>query len=290
METPNKSRPTAPDILVQGLPEQRATVARSVRPPWQDRIAELARLAAASPGMDGQGSDKSDTGSLMHHHLDAIESILQDPRPGLVHEVTKCRTRRTSFGTKGLSNPPGCPEDMPSDLSEGACQHEALNHELASSLRTLLGEVTELNQELHRRHAESVEIRELMDMKCRGLARTIAELEDEVSELQSDLVDDSIELEGLQGTVRGLEDWVAGLREGQGLARAKPAERRKALWWAGRKPDSKGNDGDAIAILDGLGAWMRGWRDVEDGHKARARARKLRRDQRQELLKRRGRT
>ncbi|KAJ5225740.1 hypothetical protein N7468_006965 [Penicillium chermesinum] len=284
METPNKSRPTAPDILVQGLPEQRATVARSVRPPWQDRIAELARLAAASPGMDGQGSDKSDTGSLMHHHLDAIESILQDPRPGLVHEVTKCRTRRTSFGTKGLSNPPGCPEDMPSDLSEGACQHEALNHELASSLRTLLGEVTELNQELHRRHAESVEIRELMDMKCRGLARTIAELEDEVSELQSDLVDDSIELEGLQGTVRGLEDWVAGLREGQGwpvLSRPNVGKR-----YGGQV----GNDGDAIAILDGLGAWMRGWRDVEDGHKARARARKLRRDQRQELLKRRGRT
>lgn len=41
-------------------------------------------------------------------------------------------------------------------------------------------------------------------------------------------------------------------------------------------------------MLEGLSAWMRGWRDVEEGFQVRARARQMRRDRRQGQLLRLG--
>lgn len=44
---------------------------------------------------------------------------------------------------------------------------------------------------------------------------------------QGDLVEDSIELEGIQGTIRGLEDWIDGLREAQAVNRIARERSRK---------------------------------------------------------------
>lgn len=106
---------------------------------------------------------------------------------------------------------------------------------------------------------------------------------------QGDLVEDSIELEGIQGTIRGLEDWIDGLREAQAVnriarERSRKEDRRR---WAirgskGSTEDLLETDGDVV--LDGLMAWMRGWRDVEEGFKARSKARQTRREKRQEQL------
>lgn len=41
---------------------------------------------------------------------------------------------------------------------------------------------------------------------------------------------------------------------------------------------------DGEVMLEGLSAWMRGWRDVEEGFQVRARARQVRRDRKQEQL------
>lgn len=181
---PELPRHTAPSAWAQSPLEQHSDARPVARTPWQDRISELAKLAAASLGTDGRGSD---TGPLIHHHLDAIETILQDPRPELVQEVSKCRSQRNGSHAHGILN--GLDDGISnseaalSDSLEDRCDHEIQNKAMASRLQTLLVEITELNQEMRRRHAESVEIRDLLEAKCRGLARTVAELEDEVSEL-----------------------------------------------------------------------------------------------------------
>ena len=108
---------------------------------------------------------------------------------------------------------------------------------------------------------------------------------------RSDVLEDTIELEGLRGTVRGLHSWVnrwQRLRESSALAPPRSDAARqpkgKSSYWK-RKPkaqkevdehDEDGNDFDTF--LDGVLAWMRGWNDVEEGFLIRARRRKLRRD------------
>jgi hypothetical protein len=102
---------------------------------------------------------------------------------------------------------------------------------------------------------------------------------------QSDLVEDSIELEGIQGTVRGLQDWIDRLRETQKMSRITRDQTRQEARrrWAirGIRQDV-GTETDGEVVLDGLTAWMRGWRDVEEGFQVRSQARQMRREKRQE--------
>ncbi|KAJ5898834.1 hypothetical protein N7495_003578 [Penicillium taxi] len=76
---------------------------------------------------------------------------------------------------------------------------------------------------------------------------------------KSDLSEDAVELEVMQGIVRGLHDWIK-------VAHQKSRRRRTS------QADEE--------MLEGLSAWMRGWKDVEDGFQIRGRTRKTRRDQR----------
>lgn len=74
------------------------------------------------------------------------------------------------------------------------------------------------------------------------------------------------------------------LRRQRYLAQHKARQKR---WGNGEKPgdfDALGADTKVDDILEGLDAWMRGLRDVEDGFRSRARARCTRRERRQEML------
>ncbi|KAJ5570564.1 uncharacterized protein N7459_009994 [Penicillium hispanicum] len=257
----------------------------ATRMPWQDRLAELAHLASVSLGTD---SRERDTAPTIHYHLDAIETILRDPRPELTQEISRCRRSRS----RSLESPLGLTRDsrgakamMPLQIQRGAVNEE----EMSAQLTVLLKEVSALNTELRQRHKESIEIRDMFEARCRGLSRTITELEDEVFELHADLVEDAVESEGIQGTVLGLQDWIDGLRETQKESRMlKDLARHKGRrYWGGRKGNEElvGETGDEM-VLDGLSAWMRGWRDVADGFQVRARARKTRRERRQEQFSR----
>lgn len=102
-------------------------------------------------------------------------------------------------------------------------------------------------------------------------------------------MEDSIELEGIQGTVRGLQDWIDGLYEAQKLTRiARDQSRQKARrrWAIRGSSEDPGMETDGEIVLDGLTAWMRGWRDVEEGFQVRSQARQTRRERRQEQLSR----
>lgn len=168
------------DSELELSPEPQINNRPATRTPWQDRLAELANLASASLGMD---SRESNAGPLIHQHLDAIETILRDPRPEITEEVSKCTARRRSFRTRSLLG-----DQDAAELSEpewlAKCRYdERRRKEMSAELSVLLGEVTALTGELQKRRQESVQIRELYEDKCRGLKRTVAELEDEVSEL-----------------------------------------------------------------------------------------------------------
>lgn len=151
----------------------------ATRTPWQDRLAELAHFASASLGADSRDSN---AGPLIHEHLDAIEAILRDPEPELAQEEAH-GVRRRSFRTKSLLGDLDAAELEEPDWLAKSRFDERKREEISTQLKTLLGEVTSLNQELQQRHTESVEIREAYEDRCRGLTRTVAELEDEVSEL-----------------------------------------------------------------------------------------------------------
>ena len=108
---------------------------------------------------------------------------------------------------------------------------------------------------------------------------------------KSDILEDTIELEGLRGTVRGLDSWVGRWQRQRessspsSSSKADTGRRSKGRSYWKRKAKSTtdkneeeedGNDFDTF--LDGVLAWMRGWNDVEEGFLIRARRRKLRRD------------
>ncbi|KAJ5391295.1 hypothetical protein N7509_006785 [Penicillium cosmopolitanum] len=239
--------------------EPRSTT-ETLQTPWPKRLEELVRRT----GTSSTSSLDEESAQSMHHHLDALERILGDLPQEPMHEIPE--------------------ESIPTAPDQS--DHGGINkEEILSQLQGLMSEVTTLNEEGNKRRKESYEIRDLFEERCRGLTRTVAELEDEVLELQGDLVEDSIELEGIQGTVRGLQDWIDRLRETQKmsrLARDRSQQEARRRWAIRRTSLDVGTETDAEIVLDGLTAWMRGWRDVEEGFQVRSRARQMRREKRQE--------
>lgn len=103
---------------------------------------------------------------------------------------------------------------------------------------------------------------------------------------RSDLVEDAVELEGIRGTVHGLQHWIEGMQEEQKRARAARdlIRQKNKRGWGGRKHHDEIGETEVEIVLDGLSAWMRGWKDVEDEFRVRARGRRTRREQRQRQL------
>ena len=50
------------------------------------------------------------------------------------------------------------------------------------------------------------------------------------------------------------------------------------IWGWKRRKDLEGDRGENNRLIDGICAWMRGWRDVEEGFRIRAQARNQRRE------------
>jgi hypothetical protein len=152
----------------------------TIRTPWPERLRELSRLAVRSPGTVYIETKTEET---IHAHLDAVEAILRDPRPELTREIGKCR-RRSSVVKVSVDVVEKM--IMTEDLKEEPVleQKNGVDHvAVLTQLTALLREVTLLNGEVERRREESREIRDLFEERCRGLTRTVAELEDEVLEL-----------------------------------------------------------------------------------------------------------
>jgi hypothetical protein len=151
------------------------------RTPWPERLRELPHLAATSPGTVYIERDAEET---IHAHLDAVEAILRDPRPELTRKIGKYR-RRSSGSKAGVEVVEKM--TMTKELEEEGSvlkRNNGVDHTaVLAQLTALLREVTLLNGEVERRREEAREIRDMFEERCRGLTRTVAELEDEVLEL-----------------------------------------------------------------------------------------------------------
>lgn len=166
-----------------GLDLDAPVAAAATRTPWPERLRELSHMAATSPGTVYIESDTEET---IHAHLDAVEAILRDPRPELTREIG--RHRRRSSGcqvgvdmVEKMAMTEALVEDK--DVSVLAQENGVDHVAVLTQLTALLREVTLLNGEVECRREEARKIRDLFEERCRGLTRTVAELEDEVMEL-----------------------------------------------------------------------------------------------------------
>ncbi|KAK2757668.1 hypothetical protein FQN54_004637 [Arachnomyces sp. PD_36] len=251
--------------------------------PLAERFATLASLISdpsTQSHLEQCDSDSNHSPTItIHKHLDHIERVLDlDPRRDITREITKQRPRSTSRPHPHLppAHAPAPSSSQPMDSPSTTTTQD--------ELPTLLSNLKSVTEQLQHRKQETLHLNALFTMKCEGMAQRIIALENEVHDLESDIFEDTIELEGLRGTVLGLESWVnrwKRQRESDSPPRTtKPTSSRKD-----RKKKKKGvseavgeyeNDNDAL--IDGIDAWMRGWKDAEEGSRIRARMRKQRRE------------
>ncbi|GAM36712.1 pogo transposable element [Talaromyces pinophilus] len=249
-----------------------------------ERIVHIAQLVADKNALRGLSQDDC---AAVSTYLDNIEKLL-DPRRDISQAIALGRpSSSTSNATPTTKISPAIADYRHKSIPKGTTQSQTVSHDLTS----ILQELTNVNTELRQRYLESRHIHDVFIVKCEGLAQRILELEEEVHELKSDILEDTIELEGLRGTVRGLDSWVGRWqrqRESSSPSSSSKADagrrskgrsywRRKAKSTTDKNEEEEdGNDFDTF--LDGVLAWMRGWNDVEEGFLIRARRRKLRRD------------
>ncbi|GLA60019.1 hypothetical protein AtubIFM54640_011444 [Aspergillus tubingensis] len=238
--------------------------------PVSARLTRLAHLASHF-----NPTSKSDSMTL-HHCLETLESLL-DPRPALTQELARCRPISHSRQSNSIAS---ISTTDSQDLGNSVASLEEMSH---PPLKDILREVTTLKVEFDRRRKESSEIYELLTRERETLARKIGELDDEIHELNTDILEDTAEREAIQGTIRGLESWVDEWHKQRLLIAAKKqsaASRRNGQRrWTKCKVEEV--EGDGEALFEGITAWMRGWKDVEEVFRIREQNRTLRREERQ---------
>lgn len=164
--------------------------------PWPERLRELARLAPDSTDTE---YERDDMARSINFYLDAIESILCDPRAEITTEVERCRpnsgrlrrrsdsgdsrligSRRKGIGSTEHQEPPA---GVAEQFRDGAIEDGTQEREVLSELGVLSKEVTALQLQFMERRKESNQICDLYEERCRGFKREMAELELEVDEL-----------------------------------------------------------------------------------------------------------
>ncbi|GIC87733.1 uncharacterized protein Aud_004122 [Aspergillus udagawae] len=231
--------------------------------PVSNRLARLAFLSENAHLSEEQNI-------ILSGCLDSIESIF-DSRTGLTQEIAQCRPK--SVCTEGAkvvtSDVPSIRHDN-TDVGNSGTK-EASTKELTS----VLSEITEFSEEFKKRRKESRHIYDLCSREIRRMTRSISVLEHDVHELQKELWEETAEREGLQGTVNGLVGWVEAWQEQHDQVIASRSHKSGRRQWTRRRTE-KCNEETVGALLEGIRAWTRGWRDVEEAYRIRERERRLR--------------
>ncbi|CRG87767.1 hypothetical protein PISL3812_04788 [Talaromyces islandicus] len=252
------------------------------------RLARIAQLAAAQDSfraLDGDGR------AAVERYLDGLEAQLLDPRPQITREIARNRPVRSASNSSTINKSPTAEAGSVTPTAVSLTTMRRRKDEFAANqtikqmsqdLTALLEELSTVNAELQQRRIEACHIHDLFTSKCEGMAQRIIELDHETHELQSDIVEDTIELEGLRGTVRGLESWIGRWQRQRDIATlSSPSPSQSRSRWKRKKqhaPKEVEDESDFDTLLDGISAWMRGWNDVEEGFRVRARRRKHRRE------------
>lgn len=157
-----------------------SSTTENLQMPWPKRLEELARRT----GTSSTSSLDEETAQSMHHHLDALERILGDLPQEPMQEIVRSRSRSQRGRSGSVASDIILQPEESILTAPDQSDHDGINkEEILSQLQGLMSEVTTLNEEGTKRRKESSEIRDLFEERCRGLTRTVAELEDEVLEL-----------------------------------------------------------------------------------------------------------
>ncbi|KAL4920296.1 hypothetical protein BDW62DRAFT_199023 [Aspergillus aurantiobrunneus] len=253
----------------------------------------LTRLALLSTLHGNQTHPLTFDVETVYQCLDTLESIL-DPRSNLTREISLCRPPHARPGTAHESDASKKSDKPRASVaaSNGTFHPRSLEvvptgrpSRLLSGVAAVYDEVKMLGEAFVQRREETFHIYRLYGIEQKRLGGRIVELEAELEKLRADMQEDLAEREALQGTVRGLEAWFNGWQDEYELAyQKKPTEtaRQNGRGWWSRKKVEKPDGFDAAALFDGVTAWMRGWKDFEEEFHDRDRARKLRRESRQQ--------
>ncbi|EAW06887.1 uncharacterized protein ACLA_085840 [Aspergillus clavatus NRRL 1] len=208
--------------------------------------------------------------------IDTIESAL-DPRPDLTHEIAKCRPKSV-HAEKARTATADLPTNPPININRAMPVGKEAS---LKNLTAVLHEVSSLRNEFNRRREESLQIQDLLTQEIQQMTRKISDLEQHVHELQMDIEEERAEREGLQGTVHGLISWVEAWQEQRDQASYTTRTQKSGLKRWSKRKDKESTENGSEALLDGISAWSRGWKDAEEEFRIRASERKFRRDGRQ---------
>ncbi|OAL75359.1 hypothetical protein A7D00_0958 [Trichophyton violaceum] len=155
----------------------------------------------------------------------------------------------------------------PEASREGALQYDR-------ELLLVLDRLTKANENFRQRRVEQRQIHEQYQIRCKEFSARVSELEDEVKLLQQEVFNATIELECMRGTVSGLDSWLINWKsQNDSDSHLNPVLKRPA------KPRGKSSkyfeqldklQEQRDGLIDGLGAWIRGWNDATDGFEARS--------------------
>ncbi|DAA76553.1 TPA_exp: Uncharacterized protein A8136_7230 [Trichophyton benhamiae CBS 112371] len=155
----------------------------------------------------------------------------------------------------------------PEDRREEALQYDR-------ELLLVLDRLTKANENFRQRRVEQRQIHEQYQIRCKEFSARVSELEDEVKSLQEEAFNATIELECMRGTVSGLDSWLSNWKSqndsdshpGPVLKRPAKPRGKSSKYFEQLDKLQEQRDG----LIDGLGAWMRGWNDATDGFRARS--------------------
>ncbi|PGH26636.1 hypothetical protein AJ80_01765 [Polytolypa hystricis UAMH7299] len=221
-----------------------------------ERLFHLADLASTfhPSSHEATAPSRNYDSTAIHQHLDIVEEILRN---------------RHQHEEAAHSNPKRPARIAAKDSAD-----------LRQDLSVLLRDLTAVTGAMQQRRGDLFHTNALVVAKCETLRNRILELEVEVKDLQGDLLEHEVEVEGLRGMVGALENWLAGWKEqrasqksGRGSSSKKP-QRKKSKAVDAREED------DNDLLIEGINAWMRGWKDAEDAFRIRSRMRAERRKRR----------
>ncbi|PGH29469.1 hypothetical protein GX50_07783 [[Emmonsia] crescens] len=179
-------------------------------------------------------------------------------------------------------------------------RHSQVNHH--NELDVLMQDLKIVTRCLEQRRTECLHLNAVFTVKCERLAQRILEMEDEIDEFRAEKIENTIELESLKGTVRGLEGWIRRWNkkrqeeadvyvdvDSEYTWSSEYSDNGRGEWGDNRNhqgrlvveeeeeevSDNNGKD-DIDTLMDGISAWLRGWSEVEEGFRIRARLRKRR--------------
>ena len=242
----------------------------------------LTQLAAQAYDAEQDGKLHEDVVENVHKRLEDVEVVLS----GEVVKDERTPTRE-SFEKEGISEiPQQILDELSTTVAAMRLRHKEHRHLLqlsTSRLETLTQRCMAQERAIADLNAQLVELRNENNV----LGKENEDLQVEVQELKSESAGKDVAMEAMTSAVGGLEGWIENARPfattSNEPSQPPKTRRREVVRGRGRfrgrywidvpedEIDLYETEVDPRDLQDGVKAWVRGFRDVEEGLKARDR-------------------